>query len=92
MKLRFSESKVKSFESHANHLKDRVSGLEKRLEETAQEKQDILASLKKREVQETLATDDVIADLKSQMHKEQLKLSRVSVWAKWPFDKIPTAW
>ena len=44
----FCVLQVKTFESHAEHLKDRVASLEKRLEETTQEKQDILTSLKKK--------------------------------------------
>ena len=75
----FCVLQVKTFESHAEHLKDRVASLEKRLEETTQEKQDILTSLKKKEVEEAITSDDVVADLKSQMHKEQLKLSRVNL-------------
>ena len=68
---------MKSYESHADHLKERVSSLERKLEESAEEKQRIMSNLKRKEAEEAITSDEIVADLKSQMHKEQLKLSRV---------------
>ena len=61
-KLPFKNTtQVKSYESHADHLKERVSSLERKLEESAEEKQRIMSNLKRREAEE----DKLAASLNS---------------------------
>eukprot|EP00094_Tigriopus_californicus_P002797 TCALIF_02699-PA protein Name:"Similar to ANK3 Ankyrin-3 (Homo sapiens)" AED:0.10 eAED:0.10 QI:0/0.77/0.6/0.9/0.55/0.8/10/151/968 len=76
MQLKFAQQKVITYESHVEHLNERINRLEEDFESVKEEKKAILGKLKKKEAEMEQINLQVVEHLKSQLKLEARKLEK----------------